>query len=64
MLAIKRLDLGGSSVSSAHVAVSNTKTTQQLEFVYGNLPEANKVDSGKLNGQTASELNSLTRRGH
>jgi hypothetical protein len=34
MLAIKRLDLGGVSVGSVHVAVSYTKTIQQLGFVY------------------------------
>jgi putative transposase len=35
MLAIKRLDLGGVSVGSVHVAVSYTKTIQQLGFVFG-----------------------------
>jgi hypothetical protein len=40
MLAIKRLRLGGVSVGSVQVAVSNTKTIQQLGFVYANFDSA------------------------
>jgi hypothetical protein len=48
MLVIKRLDLGCASVSSAHVAVSNTKTIQQLGFVYGNFDSADTESQRSL----------------